>query len=260
VVAGLLACWAVGAAVALRTREGRGLLLAIVGSFLLTVAAAARGQWPVGFVRTNLFLVPLLYVVAGIGLVAAVRWARAFARRWWRGGWAVGVLAVLTGWLVLAGAVAGQRMREIRTTAGAPMLLGQMDALVAFEKVLSQPGDIQVVIPGRYDMGQWYKAQQYYARYDDGLRGLPAPNDSDTLLEPPRPRRWRAPLEDFLARHPHADGLFLVTYNLVPPADRTVMEGQLARLGWCATGVGASWHLTGKITYLRRCPYGSPAA
>jgi hypothetical protein len=258
VVAGLLAGWAVGTAVALRTREGRGLLLAVVGSFLLTVAAATRGQWPVGFVRANLFLVPLLYVVAGIGAFAVARWTWAVAPRSWRGGWAFGVLAFLTLWLVLAGAVAGQRIQEMRTTAGAPMLLGRMDALVAFQQGRARPGDVQVVIPGRYDMGQWYKAQQYYARYDDGLRGLGV-DDSDTLLEPPRPRLWRAPLEDFLARHPQAGGLFLVTYNLVLPAERKLMEGELARLGWCDTGAGASWRLTGEITYLRRCD-GRPAS
>jgi hypothetical protein len=163
------------------------------------------------------------------------------------------VLTFLARWLVLAGAVTGQRMREMRTTAGAPLLLGQMDALVAFQKGLTQPGDIQVVIPGRYDMGQWYKAQQYYARYDDGLRGLRTPEDSDTLLEPPPPAGMASAARG-LSR-PSPPGRRPVPGHVQPRAPRRQdgEGGQLARPGWCGTGASASWHLTGKITYLRRC-------
>jgi len=76
----LIATWAVllalGIVVAGRSLRGRSLLAGLGGSLLLTLVASALRLWPFGFVRVNLYEVPLLVLLAGIGATGSVRWTR----------------------------------------------------------------------------------------------------------------------------------------------------------------------------------------
>ena len=64
---GVLLC--VGVVEAARTIRGRTILFALVASQVLTLIASFLRYWPFGFVRTNLYLLPLLVLLAGIGAV-----------------------------------------------------------------------------------------------------------------------------------------------------------------------------------------------
>lgn len=59
--------FALGVVQAARSQRGRAILLALGGSLVLTLVASYLRYWPFGFVRTNLYLVPILILVAGIG-------------------------------------------------------------------------------------------------------------------------------------------------------------------------------------------------
>jgi hypothetical protein len=50
-----------------RSARGRSILVGIGGSLVLTAVASYIRYWPFGFVRTNFYLVPVLFLVAGIG-------------------------------------------------------------------------------------------------------------------------------------------------------------------------------------------------
>ncbi len=325
VIVGALVCWAVGLVVAVRGRAGRALLVALGGALALIGFASAAGRWPVGFVRANLFLLPLLYVLAGIGGSALLRsrlhrptlvpptpvrptlpqTAESGPSRLWAGPGELGpgrVIAVLLAvavvlFVLAAGAVGAQRGRQIRASAAGPLLLGDMRELVAVQRRTAGPGDIQIVIPGRWDERQWYKAQQYYAHYYTGhptatdqpamtsyptAAGHPATAghsttaarptmasrsptgtlgppvaEADTLVLPPL--GWDASIPPFLAGRPRAGTLYLVTYNLVFPDAVRGLHALLVGLGWCPDEpTRRSWPLTGEITAFTRCPPATP--
>jgi hypothetical protein len=72
----LVVALALGVLTALRSRQGRVLLSIVLLALVGQLAAASLRLWPFGFARTNLYLVPFAYVLAGIGVartVAAVR-------------------------------------------------------------------------------------------------------------------------------------------------------------------------------------------
>ncbi len=272
VVAGALLCWAAGLVTAARHRAGRALLTALGGALLLIVLASTRRQWPVGFVRANLFTLPLLYLLAGIGASALVHplWSRTRGKRtqrtWtWTWTWrtvatipaTAAALAIIVVFVLAVATVSAQRIHEIRASANGPLLLGDMRELVAVEETTAGPGDIQIVIPGRWDERQWYKAQQYYVSYYNGYpkrdvsRG--PVTEVNTLVLPPL--GWGSSIPPFLATRPDAGALYLVTYNLVFPDGLRNLDSLLAGLGWCpADSTRHSWPLTGQITRFTRCP------
>jgi len=72
----LVVALVLGVLTALRSRQGRVLLSIVLLALVGQLAAASLRLWPFGFARTNLYLVPFAYVLAGIGVartVAAVR-------------------------------------------------------------------------------------------------------------------------------------------------------------------------------------------
>ncbi len=252
---GLVVAWSAGLVGAARSRDGRALVAAILGAIALVVVGGALKQWPAGWVRANLFLLPPLYVLAGVGARSLVRAARA-------PGGAVGTLlgVVVTvaalGFAGLAVTVGIGRVDEVRTTAHDPLLLGDLSQLVAVQKAQAHPGDVQIVVSWRKDLEQWYKPQQYYAFYADETRAGTAVTNNDTLLLPPG-GAFGDPIKAFLAARPHAGAVFLVTYNLVPDQARDNLLTFLRGQGWCpAPGAASSpppWLLTGQLNRLTRC-------
>jgi hypothetical protein len=57
----------------LRSRDGRALLVAISGALAGQLAGSLLHKWPFGYVRANPFLLPLLYLMAGIGATRLAR-------------------------------------------------------------------------------------------------------------------------------------------------------------------------------------------
>lgn len=252
---GLLVGWFAGIVGAARSRDGRALLAAILGAIALVLVGGAMRQWPAGWVRANLFLLPPLYVLAGVGVRTLVRAARApggaFAAT-------LGVALALAGlgFAGLAATVGAGRVNQVRATAHDPLLLGDMDRLVAAEKAQARPGDAQIVVSWRDDLEQWYKPQQYYAFYADETRAGTAVTNHNTLLLPPG-GTFGDPIKAFLAARPDAGAIFLVTYNLVPDQARDNLLTFLGRQGWCLPPGGAAsrpqWPLTGQLSRLTRC-------
>lgn len=70
-----------GIAAASRDREGRWLLLAVLGSLVVALVASYFRYWPFGFVRPNLFELPLLVLLAGTGAARCAREAARVARQ-----------------------------------------------------------------------------------------------------------------------------------------------------------------------------------
>jgi 4-amino-4-deoxy-L-arabinose transferase-like glycosyltransferase len=77
VSAALLVALVAGTSVLLRGRDGRALLVALSGAMAGQLAGSLLHKWPFGLVRANLFLLPLLYLVAGIGAtrLATAAWS-----------------------------------------------------------------------------------------------------------------------------------------------------------------------------------------
>lgn len=82
----LLHVWTVfvflGAVLALRSRNGRSLLAAVGGALLLMLIASFSRHWPFGYNRTNLFVTPLLVMLAAVGVVETCRLLLAAPRRY----------------------------------------------------------------------------------------------------------------------------------------------------------------------------------
>jgi hypothetical protein len=74
----------IGIWAASRDPDGRWLLLAVLGSLLVALGASYFRYWPFGFVRPNLFELPLLALLAGIGAARCAREAAGAARRLFR--------------------------------------------------------------------------------------------------------------------------------------------------------------------------------
>ncbi len=75
----VLLSFLVGLISLLQSRGGQELLAATLGSLLLLLVGSMVHRWPWGFERTNLFVVPLIYLVALVGLY---RVARFMPGRW----------------------------------------------------------------------------------------------------------------------------------------------------------------------------------
>ena len=90
-VVALLVC--AGIVAAAREAPGRALVVAVGGGLLLELAGSTVRRWPFGMVRVNIFELPLLYILMGIGAVRLIA-ALSGRRRdhaapgpvaWWRG-------------------------------------------------------------------------------------------------------------------------------------------------------------------------------
>lgn len=167
-----------------RRPDGRVLLVATGGAELMVLAASAGRYWPFGAVRTNVFLVPLLTVVAAAGAAALARTARVA----WAGagvagrpgdgpsggdpaggraaggraaGWrrtAAGLLAAVTAVTVLAAAAvpaaAVSALHPLWEERGDRRPIDLMVDATVTARRLHRPGDL-VVVGGRLARAGW---------------------------------------------------------------------------------------------------------
>ena len=159
------AFFCVGIVVLARTARGRTILVALVGSVLLTLIASYQRYWPFGFVRTNFYLVPVLLLVAGVGASSAslslIGLLRATDRsRRDRAGIVVACVAVAA--LVVAGAGLAAvyevgTYKQIGDSASLPAYGFKIDAAVASAKGQAHAGSA-LVVSGLMATAGW----QYY--------------------------------------------------------------------------------------------------
>jgi hypothetical protein len=117
-----------GALTALRSRPGRVLLSVVLLALLGQLVAASMRLWPFGFARTNLYLVPFAYVLAGIGVARTVAAVRRLSQR----------QRELNSWLA-APPLARQLARRLwKLWLGAPSLLRPLIAPARVRWLLSR--------------------------------------------------------------------------------------------------------------------------
>jgi len=244
-----------------RRRDGVALLAAVGGAEVVILVASGARYWPFGGCRTNMFLVPLLAVVAATGAGELVGLARA-ALRHRRAGTACGAGAVgSVGMLAAVGPVAvtlvavsavpvsavggvaslWRERHEVRPVEG-------MVAATVAARGMYRAGDA-VIVGGRLARAGWLYGMELS---DDagGARGPRIPRSATTF--PPALGHGEA--ERAVRTRPHRPRnvlLFVLAY------DRRATTAELAALrrgGWCERGTAPSFALTGTLHHLADCP------
>jgi len=244
---GCVALWIAGVIACTRRRGGAVVLVALGGSMAAATVAATRMEWPIGFVRANLFAVPMLYVVAAIGLHSMIEKA-APHRIWFRP-----VIAVSVVWCLAVAGTGVWRLTQLHDETTQPLLLGRMRTIAAEERRVAVPGDRFVVVVRRDDVGQWIKAYDYYSRLSDRTK-LPfaSPPGNELALTAPASDKTLA----FLARA-HPRHVFVVVYGVADdPTNPAILDQELAileRAGYCPASRTSYLALTGTLTILKAC-------
>jgi hypothetical protein len=255
---------AAGVVAAARDKAGRVLVVAVGGSLLLELLASALRLWPFGLIRQNIFVLPLLYILGGIGAVSLAtmlrgRWradgSRPVPITWWR----VIALGAASVALVAAGAAGGVATAHALTESSRlqtqPTMFGGVKAAVAEARLAAAPNDLVIIRAGR-STPAWYGTAWLY--YMENYRGYPA-----AIAARPRvPARntisvvYVTPgaVDRFLATHAGSPAVFLLEYNLpgylFPSWAHQQSLETLRRFGYCPTS-DTTYPITGHLTILR---------
>jgi hypothetical protein len=256
---------AAGVAAAVRDAAGRALVTAAGGALLLELAASVAHRWPFGLLRVNIFVLPLLYILAAIGAVwlagsligpRGADGTRPVSAPWWR------AIALVAAAAAFVGAAAGTWVSTARTLAATsrlavePVWWGATRAAVEEARQVGTPGDLVIVRADRYPTS-WYAAPWLY--YMDKYQGFPAA----VAARPPIPsgntlavyRVTPRAVARFLAAHPGSPVVFLLEYLVpgatFPPALHEQSLQTLAGYGYCsAREIPLTY--TGALTIVRR--------
>ena len=260
---GLVILLAAGVVAAAREVAGRALVVACGGALLFELVGAARHYWPFGLIRQNILILPMLYVLGGIGAVWLARTLRGPRRAdgaaagpaWWR----MAALAVATAMFAVTVAVGGvataktfAQSSELQTK---PTMFGGVKDAVAAARQAAVPGDLVVIRAGR-STPVWYGTQWLY--YMDSYAGYPRA----VAARPRIPARdtisviYVTPgaVDRFLAAHPGRPAIFLLEFNLpgyrFPRWAHQESLQTLRRFGYCPTS-DIAYPMTGHLTILR---------
>jgi len=256
---------AAGAVAAARDATGRAVLVAAGGTLLLELLASTVQRWPFGLLRTNIFVLPLLYILGGIGAVALARMLRGPLRAdgdrylpatWWRMA-GLGLAAVV---LVAAGTAAGvatgKALAETSTLQSRPVWFGGTKAAVAYARLKGTPSDLAIIRSDRslpvWYIGPWLYYMKWYQGYRAPVAASPRIPAGNTISVP-----YVTPgaVSRFLAAHPGAPAIFLLEYVLFPDRFPASAHQQslttLRRFGYCPTHEIA-YPVTGQLTVLTR--------
>jgi hypothetical protein len=261
---GILLLLASGVWAAVLDTAARTLVVSLGGALVLELVASAVQRWPFGMVRVNIFMLPLFYIVGGIGAVWLARTisgrrrggdARPRPVTWWRvvalGGLAVALAATVgTGGVATAHALAQTYQAQDQPTE-----FTGVKAAVQQARELAAPGDLVIIRSFRsppfwYGEGWLYYMLSYQGN-PPSLARLPRIAASDTTsvfaVTP-------ATVGNFLAAHPHSQAIFLLELRLPdgnPPALHEESLRTLRRFGYCPTREIA-YPVTGDMTVLDR--------
>ena len=257
---GLLLLLAAGVVAAARDAAGRTLLVVVGGALLLELIASALHQWPFGLIRTNIFVLPLLYILAGMG---AVWLARTLTGRqqaaktiaWWRPVATVAVAAVFAGTVAVGAVATAEGYSETSAMQFKPTMFGGVKAAVADAREVAGPGDI-VIIRADRSPAVWYAAPWlYYMNLYQGypakiaaLPRVPSRNTISVVYVTPRA------VDSFLAAHRGSPTVLLLEFNvpgnLFPQSAHQESLNTLRRFGYCPVS-DVAYPLTGQLTVLR---------
>jgi len=260
---------AAGIVAAARDAAGRALVVAVGGALLLQLIASTVHRWPFGMLRVNVFLLPLLYILAGIGAVALARWLRGPLRgdgrwsvsvTWWRAIIAGAAGLALAGAGVAAGTATAHALAQTRQLQTVPTEFGGVSAAVADARLQARPGDLVIVRTNR-STPEWYESPWLYYMlnyqgYPTAVAARPRIPARDTLAVV---RVTPRAVHRFLTRHAASPVIFLWEYvapgawthnvpgKTFPPALYRQSVQALRQFGYCPvsdTGFPISGHLT----------------
>jgi hypothetical protein len=264
---------AAGVVAAARGTTGRALVVAAGGALLLELLASAVHRWPFGLLRTNIFVLPLLYILGGIGAVSLASMLRGPRRAdrsrylpatWWRV-IGLGLAAVV---LVAAGTAAGvataKALAETSTLQARPTWFGGTRAAVADARREATPSDLVIIRTDR-SLPVWYVGPWLY--YMKWYQGYPAPEAARPRIPAGNtisvPYVTPGAVNRFLAAHPGAPAIFLLEYvffpDRFPPWAHRQSLTTLRRFGYCPTREIA-YAYTGHLTVLVRAGCSKPKA
>jgi hypothetical protein len=263
VAAALLLC--AGIVAAAREAAGRALVVAIGGALLLELAASTVQRWPFGMVRVNLFELPLLYILMGIG---AVRLAAALSGRrrghvapgpvTWSRRLALAIAGIALAAAGFSGGVATARaLAQTSQLKSEPVDFSGLRSAVAHARGLARPGDLAIIRadysspPGWYG-DEWLYYMDYYQGYQAGIAARPVISAGNTIsvfyVTP-------AAVTRLLASHAGAPAVFLMEFNMPWGAPSPTLHEQslrtLRRFGYCPVSE-TTYAATGQLTMLAK--------
>lgn len=254
---------AAGLVAAARDAVGRVLVVTVGGALLLELIASAVQRWPFWLVRVNIFLLPLLYILGGMGAVWLARTLRGRSPdgggpAWWRVAALATAGAVLVGAGAAAGVATGKALAQTSEFQTKPTEFGGNQAAVERARLMAAPGDLVIIRADRRPP-VWYADGWLY--YMNSYQGWPSAVAARPAI-PPRntiPVYYVTPgaVARFLAAHPRSPVIFLLEY-LIPgntfPRWRHLQSLQTLRgFGYCPVS-DTAYPMTGLLTVLRPCP------
>jgi hypothetical protein len=260
---------AAGIVAAARDAAGRALVLAVGGALLLELIASAVQRWPFGMVRVNIFLLPLLYVLGGMGAVWLARTLRGRQRSGRLALWRATGLGIAGAALIpaaaSAGVATGRALAQTSDLQTKPTMFGGLQSAVANARLQAAPGDLVIIRADRHPP-VWYAGDWLY--YMDSYQGWPTAV-ADRPPVPPRNtlsvfRVTPAAVDRFLTGHPGSPVIFLFEYvapgawthdvpgKTFPPGLHQQSLRTLRQFGYCPVS-DIGFPITGHLTVLRAC-------
>jgi hypothetical protein len=260
---GLVILLAAGVVAAARDAAGRALIVAVGGALLFELAGAVLHRWPFGLIRQNILVLPLLYVLGGIGAVWLARTLRGPRRAdgaavpvtWWRATALVVAAAMLAATGATAGVATARTFAESSGLQTKPTMFGGVKAAVAVTRMAAVPGDLVIIRADRstpvWYGTQWLYYMESYSGWPSAVAARPRISASSTLsvvyVTP-------GAVDRFLAARPGRPAVFLLEFNLpgylFPRWAHQESLQTLRRFGYCPTSEIA-YPVTGHLTVLK---------
>jgi hypothetical protein len=260
---------AAGIVAAARNPAGRALVVAVGGALTLELIASAMQRWPFGMVRVNIFLLPLLYVLGGIGAVWLAKTLAGRQRSGPLGPWRVTArgtaAAVLVAAAVAASVATGRALAQTSDLQTKPIMFGGLQSAVADARLGASTRDLVIIRTDRHPPF-WYASDWLY--YMDSYQGWPLA----VARRPPVPpgntisvyRVTPGSVRRFLAGHRENPVIFLFEYvapgawtrdvagKTFPPGQHQQSLRTLRQFGYCPVS-DIGFPITGHLTVLRVC-------
>lgn len=231
----------------------RILVVVLFGTLAGSLAASFLGAWPFGMVRANLLLVPMLYLLAGIGATDLARTARSMWRRGRIPRRVIAATLAVTVVSVIAIAVPTEMatLQAVNDRHSAPQFVDRTRDVVRLVHRVAAADGVAVIVLNP-DGWHYYADLHEDSRNDEGVRPRP---DRVLLTNHPGDRA----IVSFLTRHGDAERV--VVYNLtgLVPEDHLRQDQWLFGRGYCPsrrwdfpqTGIIVEYHRTHHVA---RCP------
>jgi hypothetical protein len=239
-----------------RSREVRTVLVALLGCAAVTAVLAGLRIWPFGWSRVNLYVLPLFYVLVGVGATElgrmGYRWLRParldLGRRVCGVAAAAGLLVIAAG-AAAAGSISARDLQNLRQGLSVINDASQMRLVGLAVRRLAGPRDVAIAAVTAAN----------FSYYVDDYQGYPAPvQRRPTIPDSRMLRLGKFPdpaIGPFVAAHRGAPVVFLFEASGVDSAAHWTDVGFITRYGYRVV-YQHSWWKTGVLTVLERRPGG----